>query len=256
MTESSVMSSVFKGRPGGSIVIFGGGSGIGLATAALARARGCSVVVADANPAAAGVLASHAPGSAFVQCDATDEAEVTGVLRDAADRQGGLGAVVTTVGGAFVHKTLALDLAYWEREIRFNLTSAYLVAFAAVEIMRKAGAGSIITTSSSFANVPAPDRIGYSAAKAGVIGLTKSLAMAVAREGVRVNCVAPGATDTERVRRMTGSAEDLARINAAAPQGRIAQPVDVAEAILFLASDAATSITGQVIYVTNGSYMP
>jgi 3-oxoacyl-[acyl-carrier protein] reductase len=238
-----------------SIVVFGGGSGIGLATATLASAAGCRVTIADRNPETAALSIVSSQACNFLVCDATVPSQVTQVLADAAKSYGRLDGVVTTIGGARVRTDLALDIEYWREEIEFNLTSAYIVSVAAAGMMLPMRHGSIVMTGSSFGDVPAPDRIAYAAAKSGVIALTKSLALATARAGIRVNCVAPGATDTQRLRRMTGSPEDFTKICDAAPQGRVATPQDCAEAVLFLLSERARSVTGQVIYVNNGSYM-
>jgi NAD(P)-dependent dehydrogenase (short-subunit alcohol dehydrogenase family) len=241
---------------GKKIVIFGGGSGIGYAAAELAHAGGAVVTIADANSDAASVPLVANGSCQITVCDVTDPAAVMRVLRDAATSDGRLDGVVSTVGGARVRPDLGIDMDYWSQEMRINLTSAYIVAASAIEIMRPAGVGSIVMTSSSFALSPGPDRVAYSAAKAGVIGLMKSLAAATARLGLRINCVAPGLTDTPRVREMSGSPETFAEWAAAKPQGRIATPNEVAFAILFLLSDAARSMTGQVVHVNNGSLMP
>jgi NAD(P)-dependent dehydrogenase (short-subunit alcohol dehydrogenase family) len=233
-------------------VVFGGGSGIGLAVATLAVASGAAVTLSDANPDTARLPLLASSTCTFALCDVTSPAQVRRVLGEAGRNGEKLDGVVTTVGGATIRSDLALDLDYWSKEISTNLTSAYIVATAAIE----AGVSSIVTTASSFAVAPGPDRVGYSAAKAGVIGLTRSLARATALRGLRVNCVAPGLTNTPRVRRMSGSADEFMKLAQTKPQGRIATTEDVAHAILFLLSDAAQSITGQVVHVNNGSLMP
>jgi 3-oxoacyl-[acyl-carrier protein] reductase len=241
---------------GRSIVVFGGGSGIGLAAATLAQAAGAQVTIADLNQDASHLPLVTSGQCRFAACDVTDSLAVRRVLAEVVTLNGRLDGAATTVGGARIRTDLAVDMDYWDREIRFNLSSAYIVAMSAIEIMKPAGAGSIVTTSSSFGVSPGADRVAYSAAKAGVIGLTRSLAAATARLGLRVNCVAPGLTDTPRARRMTGSAEAFAKVAASKPQGRIATTEEAASAILFLLSDAASAMTGQVIHVNNGSVMP
>lgn len=244
------------GLAGRRIVIFGGGSGIGYAAAGMARASGAMVMIADANPAVAQLPLVTSGQCQFAVCDAADPAAVRRVLADVVTQHGSVDGVVTTVGGAQLRTDLGVDMDYWTRQISFNLGSAYIVAASAIEVMRVSGAGSIVTMSSSFALMPGVDRIAYSAAKAGVIGLTRSLAAATARLGLRINCVAPGLTDTPRVREMAGADDTFAAWAAAKPQGRVATADDVASAILFLLSDASRSMTGQVIHVNNGSLMP
>ncbi|CAM5317720.1 SDR family NAD(P)-dependent oxidoreductase [Eoetvoesiella caeni] len=239
----------------GPIVIFGGASGIGLATATYAAEIYDEVVIADTSDASRLALVRDRKATC-VQCDATDPTSVAELLGSVVQRHGRLAAVVTTVGGARVHDPLLIDLEAWRKETAFNLDSAYVVATTAAALMVEHGGGAIVTTSSTFAYVPKADRIGYGASKAGVIALTKSLALATARNNVRVNCVSPGATDTERLRGMTGTAAEFAAICEASVQGRIATTNEVANAILFLSSDAATAVTGQVLWVNNGNYMP
>jgi NAD(P)-dependent dehydrogenase (short-subunit alcohol dehydrogenase family) len=239
-----------------AIVIFGGASGIGLAAARLASAQGAAVLIADTDVGAVEIDIVRSGSCAFIKCDATNPQQVQSALDQAARATGRLDGVVTTVGGARIHDPLEVDLEGWRRQTAFNLDSAYLVATSAARMMVAQGAGSIVTTSSSFAHEPKADRIAYAASKAGVIALSKSLALACARQGVRVNCVAPGATDTPRVRTLTGTAADWQRICDASVQGCIQTPEDVANTIAFLLSPGARSITGQVIWVNNGSFMP
>ncbi|GAA0514607.1 SDR family oxidoreductase [Pigmentiphaga daeguensis] len=239
----------------GALVVFGGGSGIGRATAELGTREYARVVIADVDPAARDLDVVRTARAEFRPCDAADPGEVRALLDDAARRHGGLAAVVTTVGGAHPHDAWSVDLDGWRKEMAFNLESAYVVATTAASLMAASG-GAIVTTSSSYARLPGADRIAYTAAKAAVIAFTRSLAQAVARSGVRVNCVAPGTTDTARLRAMAGSEAAMQARYEASPQGRIATPEDVARSILFLASPAAESLTGQVIWVNNGMLMP
>jgi NAD(P)-dependent dehydrogenase (short-subunit alcohol dehydrogenase family) len=238
-----------------SLVVFGGASGIGLATARLGGANHRNVIIADIDEGAASLDLVRSGKARWEKCDATDPDAVQALLAATARNPGGLSAVVTTVGGAHMADPLKLDLAAWRKETAFNLDSAYIVATSAAQLMVAQGHGAIVTTASTYAYVAKTDRIGYCASKAGVIALTKSLAVATARHGVRVNSVAPGSTDTPRLRAMTGSEAAWEEKLAASVQGRISTPEDLANTILFLASPAAQSITGQVIWVNNGNYM-
>lgn len=235
-------------------VIFGGASGIGLAAARLAVRDYSHVVIADVDPRAA--QDAGVPGAQWAQCDAMQPAQVESLLAAVLRDAGSLDTVVTTVGGARLGDPLELDLAAWRAQTAFNLDSAYVVATAAAKLMVPQQHGAIVTTASTYAALPRPDRIAYTAAKAGVIALTRSLAAAVARSGVRVNCVSPGSTDTPRLRAMTGGDTAWAAKLDTSLQGNIATPEDVAQAILYLASPAARSMTGQVLWVNNGNFMP
>ncbi|CAN5720919.1 3-oxoacyl-ACP reductase FabG [soil metagenome] len=250
------MTSNENRDPAGTLVVFGGASGIGLATATLGIAQYQHVVIVDVDRNAADLDIVRSERAALRHCDAVDPAGVQAVLADVLARCGSLTSVVTTVGGAHVGDALDLDLVAWRKEIAFNLDSAYVVSVSAARLMVENGGGSIVTSSSSYGFLPGEDRMGYCAGKAGVIALTKSLARATGRRGVRVNCVAPGSTDTPRMRGMAGSEEAMQARYAASPQGRITTTEDQAEAILFLSSPAARSMTGQVLWVNNGMLMP
>lgn len=237
-----------------SVLVVGGGSGIGLAAARLACEQGARVVVADLDPAAEGE--ARAVGASYVGCDARVPAAAEAAVAATLERHGRLDALLTTVGGAHIAPLEDLDPAAWDAELAFNLTSAYAVCRAALPVMREQRAGAIVTTSSGYAVMAGADRAGYVAAKAGVIALTRSLAATLAPYRVRVNCVAPGPTDTPRFRAMNGGDEGVARVRATMPLGEIPTPEDCANVALFLLSDAARQVTGQVVHVNGGLLMP
>jgi NAD(P)-dependent dehydrogenase (short-subunit alcohol dehydrogenase family) len=239
---------------GSNVMIVGGGSGIGFAAASLAVTLGAKVVVADKDSSHASAVS--ATGARFVQCDATDRAAAGHALDQASDMLGGIDALITTVGGARLGDFEQVSVEAWDQEIRFNLTSVYVVAQAVLPYLRDRGGGAIVTTSSGYALMAGPDRVAYTAAKAGVIAMTRSLAAAVAPMKIRVNCIAPGPTDTPRFRAMNGGDEGVERVRQAMPLGRIPVPADCAKAALFLISDAASEMTGQVIHVNGGLLMP
>jgi NAD(P)-dependent dehydrogenase (short-subunit alcohol dehydrogenase family) len=239
---------------GRKLVVVGGGNGIGLAAAGLAVELGADVVVLD--NAIGHAEAVSAIGARFVPCDATDRAAAGRALDTASEMLDGIDALMTTVGGARLGDFEAVSAEDWDREIRFNLTSVYAVTQAVLPHLRRRGGGAIVTTSSGYAVMAGPDRVAYTAAKAGVIAMTRSLAAAFASMKIRVNCIAPGPTDTPRFRAMNGGDTGVERVRQAMPLGRIPLPVDCAKAALFLLSDAASEVTGQVIHVNGGLLMP
>jgi NAD(P)-dependent dehydrogenase (short-subunit alcohol dehydrogenase family) len=241
---------------GQSVVVVGGASGIGRATAELAASLGAQVTIADVDPIGAEVAAQLGDAARFVPCDATRPADAERVVAAVLAQHGRLDALVTTVGGARLGPIDDLDLDAWNAEIAFNLTSAYVVCRAVLPTMRRQRSGAIVTTSSGYANLPAPDRAAYSAAKAAVISFTRSLAAAIAVDGLRANCVAPGPTDTPRFRAMNGGDEGVEQVRRAMLLGRIPEPIDCARMAVYLASEAARNVTGQVIHVNGGIYMP
>lgn len=248
--------SVAEATPGPSTLVFGGGSGIGLAAARLAAERGARVTVADLDRATPGRLAGLGVQACFAECDVTDADSVRAAVETVVTRWGRLDQVLTTVGGATVADVSDLDPVTWDRELSVNLTSAYLVGRCVLPVLIAQGAGSLVLTSSGQAVMAATDRAGYAAAKAGVISLTRSLAGTAARHGVRVNCVAPGPTDTPRFRAMNGGDEGVEAVRQAMPMGWIPVPEDCAEAALYLLSDSARAITGQTLHVNGGLLMP
>jgi len=242
----------FSGR---SLLVVGGGSGIGLSAVEEAVALGALVTVADLNEEACSRAAAVGKAVETIIADATIPRDMADAVCQAARRTGRLDGVLTTVGGAHLAAVEEVSLDDWRAEIEFNLTTAFVVCQAALAVCRAQRSGAIVTTSSGYASMPGPDRIGYTAAKAGVIALTHSLAAAAARDGIRVNCIAPGPTDTPRFRAMNGGDRGVDALRQSMPLGRIPRPIDVARAALFLLSDAANEITGQVIHINGGLLM-
>ena len=241
---------------GRKIVIVGGGSGIGWAAAELAVKLGATVTVADNDPTAGKLVTSLGEAAAFAQCDATEPEQVSRMFAEAAERCGGLDGLFVTVGGAHLGSIDRLDRPSWDAELTFNLTSVYVVCRAVLPYMERRRGGSIVTTSSGYALLAGPDRVGYTAAKAGVIAFTRSLAMIGAANGIRANCVAPGPTDTPRFRAMNGGDAGVEKVRQAMPLGTIPKPIDCANVAIFLLSDVACQVTGQVIHVNGGLIMP
>jgi len=241
---------------GKTLVVVGGGSGIGWASAELALRLGARVVVADLDPAVAQRTAALGTHASFIHCDARHGADTDRLFGAAEERLGGVDLVLTTVGGARLGDIESLDEAAWSAEVAFNLTSAYLVCRSALPRLRRRGGGAMVTTSSGYALLSGPDRIGYTAAKAGVLALTRSLAGAAAPYGVRVNCLVPGPVDTPRFRAMNGGDAGVEQIRQRMPLGAIVRPADCANAAIFLLSDAAAQITGQALHVNGGLIMP
>ncbi|MBS1885581.1 MAG: SDR family oxidoreductase [Actinobacteria bacterium] len=241
---------------GKSLLVVGGGSGIGFAAARLAVEGGATVTVADLDPASEAAVAGLGPAARFVAADATDLDSMRAALAVALDASPRLDAVFTTVGGAHLAPLEELDPAAWDAEVSFNLRSAYAVARAVQPQLEAQGAGAIVTTSSGYALMAGTDRPAYVAAKAGVIAFTRTLAAALAPHRVRANCIAPGPTDTPRFRAMNGGEEGVEAVRRAMPMGEIPTPEDCARVALFLLSDEARQVTGQVIHVNGGLLMP
>jgi NAD(P)-dependent dehydrogenase (short-subunit alcohol dehydrogenase family) len=239
---------------GRSLLVVGGGSGIGLSAARIATQLGATVTIADIDADVAG--RADEVGAAFTRCDATDAGSAAAAVTATAEREGRLDCLFTTVGGAHLASLDELDPDAWSRELDFNLGSAYNVCRAALPLLKEQRSGAVVTTSSGYAVMPGADRAGYTAAKAGVIAFTRSLAATLAPFRARANCIAPGPTDTPRFRAMNGGDEGVERVRKSMPLGEIPKPEDCANVALFLLSDAARQVTGQVIHVNGGLLMP
>jgi NAD(P)-dependent dehydrogenase (short-subunit alcohol dehydrogenase family) len=246
-----------SGVEGRAFFVTGGASGIGLAVARLALQRGAKVCVvdrdADALMRAARELGSEAQ---VIACDVADAARVKEAVALAAARLGRLDAVVNAAGVDHLTPLERIADEDWARTLAVNLTGPMLVCRAAVPHLRRAGGGTIVNIASAAGLVPLPGRSAYCASKAGVIMFGKALAMELAADGIRVNAVCPGAVDTPLFRTSYEDADDASGALEAIRQRyalrRVAQPEELAEAVLYLSSSASSYVTGTAHAVDGG----
>jgi 3-oxoacyl-[acyl-carrier protein] reductase len=245
-------------------VVTGSSQGIGAATCRMLAANGAKVVVNGRDPAALDETVTRIRGDGGEATGvAGDVADAAGLerLREAAERAYGpvevLGAFVGG-GGPPPGPTAQITPAQWEAAIRGNLSVTFLTLRCFLPGMVARGRGAVVTMASTAARLASGDRIGaptgYAVAKAGVVRLTQEVAKEVAGGGVRVNCVAPATVMTERLERLV-PAERRAQLTAMYPLGRLGTPEDIACAVLFLASDCSSWITGVTLDVAGGQIM-
>ena len=241
-------------------LVTGGASGIGAATAERFAAEGAAVAIADLNGAGADEHASAIcaqGGTALgIAADVGDEESVAAMMDRAWEALGGVdilvnNAAIPTMGTV---ETLAGD--EWDRVIDLDLSSIYRVSKAAWPRFVEAGGGTILSTASVAGIIGMAGQHGYSAAKAGVVMLTKCMALDGAAHGIRANCVCPGFVETPMVLTYFEAQEDpeasRAAVDAAHPLGRIGQPDEIAGAFLYLASDEARWVTGTALVIDGG----
>jgi NAD(P)-dependent dehydrogenase (short-subunit alcohol dehydrogenase family) len=241
-------------------IITGAAAGIGEAAARRFAAEGARLVLVDVDTAALGRLTEE------LEADSTIVLEIAGDVSDSAVCQSILDRTMSSFGrldvlfnnaGIVVNGTL-VDCTEedWQRTMDVNLKSMYLLCRRAVPIMRGQGGGSIINMSSIAGPTGVASRGAYSVSKAGVIGLTKSLATDFVKDGIRVNCICPGTVDTPSLRQRIAASEnpEAARIAflARQPMGRLGLPQEIAALALFLASDESRYMTGQAVIMDGG----
>ncbi|MDO8476185.1 MAG: SDR family oxidoreductase [Candidatus Rokubacteria bacterium] len=249
------------GRLAGKVcVITGAGSGIGRAAARLFATEGGKVVVVDIGLSAAGEtvnLISEAGGEATAaEADVSDAGSVRGMLTVAVDTYGRVDVLVNNAGYGFAGTVEATEESDWDRLMAVDLKSVYLGCKYVIPMMRRQGGGVIINTASVVALVGIENRAAYCAAKGGVAALTRAMALDHVRDGIRINCVAPGTVDTPYFAGIFASSVDPAslrgQLEARHPMGRLARPEEIAYSMLYLASDESSFCTGSMLVVDGG----
>ena len=250
------MAGRIEGR---TAVVTGGCSGIGLATVRRFVEEGARVVIGDIDDAAGEALVADLGGpdtATYVHVDVTSKDEVDALFRTAQDTYGSVDIAFNNAGISPPEddSILDTDLDAWRRVQEVNLTSVYLCCKAALPYMLEQKRGSIINTASFVAVMgAATSQISYSASKGGVLSMSRELGVQFAREGVRVNALCPGPVNTPLLKELFASdAERAARRLVHVPMGRFGEPEEMANAVLFLASDESSFMTANTFLVDGG----
>lgn len=236
-----------KGR---KILITGGASGIGKATADLFVDAGAQLAILDLDAAHAEAAAKPIDAIA-VAADVRDEDAVRDAIDRAADEMDGLDGLVNSAGIAAQVRFEDLSRDLWDAVIGINLTGTFTVCKAALPHLQAAGKATIVNVSSGAATRASPGRSAYTASKAGVIAFSRTIAMELA-PNIRVNAILPGATKTPLYLNLLNDPADMAKTGARYALGRVGQPEEIAEAILFLTSDASSFMTGSPMIIDGG----
>ena len=254
------------GFGGRRVLVVGASAGIGFATAEALATEGAEVVMASRDAAGIAAAADRIAAAtgrrpATAVADITQDGAAEALLAEVAARWGALDAVVDAVGGSIRSGFEALSDADWIGNYTFNVLSAVRVVRAALPLLRKGRAPSVVLLGAAASRMPYPNQIVSNVHKAGLLGLTKTLAGEYAAEGIRVNCVAPGRTLTrlwtDRAAKLAAernvTAEDvIAEFAHEIPLGRFGNPEEIAAMVVWLSSPRASYVTGQTVNVDGG----
>jgi len=236
------------------VVVTGGSGGIGVETCSRFAEDGARVALADVSQkaidAGAATLRQRGHDVGAYAVDVADEQSVGRMFQQIAMEYGRIDVLVCAAGIRPVSALLNHSMKDWEACVRVNLTGVFACGKIAAEHMVKAGKGAIVNIASVNGVTAAAGLAAYNASKAGVISLTQTMAVELAPKGIRVNAVLPAQVDTPLIQEQVG--EERARREARIPLGRYAKPAEIADAVCFLASDAASFITGHALAVDGG----
>lgn len=238
------------------VVITGGTNGIGKAAAERCLEEGCNVVVCGSRPKPVEEINTRACQENLpllgVVANVADSGQLDALFRAAEQRFGGIDVLINNAGIGCADGFQTLTDEYWEKSIRINLIAVTEGCRLILPYLRRRGGGCIINTSSLGGRIGSTGRSVYSVTKAGVNAFTRSLAMELCQDNIRVNAVAPGIIGTDMVKKNHPDPEDYRSLGRSAVLQRMGEPEEIAAAMVFLASDLAKGMNGQIIEVTGG----
>ena len=241
-------------------IVTGGGSGIGQATCQAFAKEGAKVVAADKNSQSAQSTAAgirHQGGHCLdIQTDVSQAVSVQAMVDHTLAALGRIDVLVNNAGFGFAATVMETDESDWDRIMSVNLKGVYLGCKYTVPVMIQQGGGSIINTASAAGVVVVPDRVAYCASKGGVIAMTRAMALDHVKHGIRINCIAPGAVESpyfeEIFAKATNPLDLRNQMEQRHPVGRFGTPSEIAQGILYLASDESSFVTGSTLNIDGG----
>ncbi|MDP2255626.1 MAG: SDR family oxidoreductase [Polaromonas sp.] len=245
-------SKISFGLTGRVCIVTGGAQGIGEACIRRFAREGAHVVIADIDDLRGTTLASEL-GGLYVHCDVGDKVQVDALVANVLAAHGRIDVLVNNAGIFRAADFLEVTEEDFDAVLRINLKGSFLVGQAVAREMARAGKGSIVNMSSVNGTLTIPTIASYNVSKGGINQLTRVMALALADKGVRVNAVAPGTIATELATRAVLTSEEArARILSRTPMKRLGEPSEIADTVAYLASDAASYITGEIVVVDGG----
>jgi NAD(P)-dependent dehydrogenase (short-subunit alcohol dehydrogenase family) len=245
-------SSINFGLQGRVCIVTGAAQGIGEACARRFARDGATVVVSDLEDARGRAVAQELGGT-FIHCDVGDKAQVDALVQEVMAAHGRIDVLVNNAGIFKAAEFLDVTEADFDAVLRVNLKGSFLMGQAVAREMAKAGRGAIVNMSSVNAVLTIPTISSYNVSKGGINQLTRVMALSLADKGVRVNAVAPGTIATELAAKAVLTSEAaLNRIMTRTPMKRLGEPWEVADVVAYLASDAASYVTGEIVVVDGG----
>lgn len=245
-------SSISFGHTGRVCLVTGAAQGIGAACARKFAADGAHVLLADVDDAQGQALAEELSGL-YVHCDVGDKVQVDGLVAKALDWRGRIDVLVNNAGIFRAASFLEITEEDFDAVLRVNIKGSFLVGQAVTRVMAAAGGGSVVNMSSVNGTLTIPNIASYNVSKGGINQLTRVMALALADKNIRVNAVAPGTIATELAARAVLTSDEAKRmIMSRTPMGRLGDPSEIADVVAWLASDAASYVTGEIVTVDGG----
>ncbi len=250
---TAVSNAVHFGHAGRVCIVTGGAQGIGEACARRFAREGARVVIADVDNVRGNALAAELPQALYVRCDVGDKTQVDALVARVLEAHGRIDVLVNNAGIFRAADFLEVSEEDFDAVLRVNLKGSFLAGQAVARAMVAAGRGAIVNMSSVNGVLAIPTIASYNVSKGGINQLTRVMALALADRGVRVNAVAPGTIATELAAQAVLTSDDArARIMSRTPMGRLGEPAEIADVVAWLASDAASYVTGEIVVVDGG----